>query len=217
MKSMKAKITIEGRKVQDVGYRYFLAEAALSFGIERFRAVNVGDNRVVAFVEAESDAVNEFYEFARSNFPSGADVEAVRLEDYDGYIPKIESFALVFNIGQSRKFIEIGQRVEFSIKEESQKTRDELRTVIVEESEKTRETIKEESQKTRDELRTVIVEESEKTRETIKNESKETRTELGGKVDMLRGDLRTFMEKNTERIYKEISEIKQALRKAGIM
>ena len=191
MKSMKAKITIEGRKVQDVGYRYFLAEAALSFGIERFRAVNVGDNRVVAFVEAESDAVNEFYEFARSNFPSGADVEAVRLEDYDGYIPKIESFALVFNIGQSRKFIEIGQRVEFSIKEESQKTRDELRTVIVEES--------------------------EKTRETIKNESKETRTELGGKVDMLRGDLRTFMEKNTERIYKEISEIKQALRKAGIM
>jgi len=56
-------------------------------------------------------------------------------------------------------------------------------------------TIKEESQKTRDELRTVIVEESEKTRETIKEESEESRAELGGKVDMLRGDLRTFMEK----------------------
>ena len=191
MKSMKAKITIEGRKVQDVGYRYFLAEAALSFGIERFRAVNVGNNQVVAFVETESDVVNEFYEFVRSNFPVGAEVDAVKLEDYEGYIPKIESFALIFNIGQSRKFIEIGQKVEYTIKEESQKTRDELRTVIVEES--------------------------EKTRETIKKESEESRAELGGKVDMLRGDLRTFMEKNTERIYKEISEIKQALRKAGIM
>ena len=166
---MKAKITIEGRKVQDVGYRYFLAEAALSFGIERFRAVNVGNNQVVAFVETESDVVNEFYEFVRSNFPVGAEVDAVKLEDYEGYIPKIESFALILNIGQSRKFIEIGQKVEYTIKEESQKTRDELRTVIVEES--------------------------EKTRETIKEESEESRAELGGKVDMLRGDLRTFMEK----------------------
>ncbi len=117
-------------------------------------------------------------------------MNSIKFEDYKGYA-KIEDFALVFNMGQSVKFIDSTNRVEDSIKEESQKTR---------------EVVKEESQKTRDELGGIIKEESHK-----------TRGELGGKVDLLRTDMRDFMRSNTEKIYEEISEIKQALRKAGIM
>ncbi len=110
---MKGKIRIIGSKVHDIGYRYFLMENALAFGIEGFRAVNIGDEKqiVEVYVEGGDEAVNEFCEFAKSNFPPDAVVDEVRVEDYTGYIPKIEAFALVFNIGQSRKFIEYGKQV----------------------------------------------------------------------------------------------------------
>ncbi len=37
----KMKLVVAGDKVYGIGYRYFLMEAALNHGIERFRAVNV--------------------------------------------------------------------------------------------------------------------------------------------------------------------------------
>ena len=40
---MGKKITITGSKIFDIGYRYFLLEQALSFGIERL----LGKNRPV--------------------------------------------------------------------------------------------------------------------------------------------------------------------------
>ena len=110
---MKKKIRIIGSKVHDIGYRYFLMENALAFGIEKFRAVNIEDDKqiVVVYVEGEDEAVDEFCKFAKSNFPPDAVVDEVRVEDYTGYVPKLEAFALVFNIGQSRKFIEYGKQV----------------------------------------------------------------------------------------------------------
>ncbi|OYT34709.1 acylphosphatase [Archaeoglobales archaeon ex4484_92] len=111
--SMRKKIRIIGSKVHDIGYRYFLMENALAFGIEKFRAVNIEDEKqtVEFYVEGEDEAVNEFCKFAKSNFPPDAVVDEVKVEDYKGYVPKIETFALVFNIGQSRKFIEYGKQV----------------------------------------------------------------------------------------------------------
>jgi len=150
---MKASIIIEGGKVQNIGHRYFLTEAALSFGIEKFRALNTEDGRqVIAFVEGEKEVIEEFYNWVKSSYPANAVVDSVRIEDYVGYVPKIETFALVFNIGLSMKFIESAKEVESAIKEESEKTRDELTSVIKEESKKTREVIVEESHKTREKL-----------------------------------------------------------------
>ena len=59
---MKKKIKIIGSKVHDIGYRYFLMENALAFGIEKFRAVNVEDGKQVVevYVEGDDEAVNEF-------------------------------------------------------------------------------------------------------------------------------------------------------------
>jgi len=46
-----------------------------------------------------------------SNFPPDAEVDKVKIEDYKGYVPKLETFALVSNIEQARKFIEYGKQV----------------------------------------------------------------------------------------------------------
>lgn len=106
-----------------------------------FRAVNiVNDKQIVeVFVEGEDDSIEEFCEFVKTNFPPDAVVDEV--EGYRGYVPKIEAFALVFNIGQTRKFIEEAKKVrnvKDTIKEESEQTRTHLAGVIREELEKTR-------------------------------------------------------------------------------
>jgi len=63
---------------------------------------------------------------------------------------------------------------------------DETIAVIKEESHKTRKTVREESYKTRDELKTVIQEESQKTRGTLREESRMTRDTL---VEHLKNDI----------------------------
>ena len=110
---MKKKIVITGRKLHDIGYRYFLMEAALNYGIERFRAVNVLNHKqeVDVFVDGEGEQLREYFEHVKSSFHPDAEVDEVDWQDYAGYVPKIESFALVFNVGQSRKLIEIGKAI----------------------------------------------------------------------------------------------------------
>ena len=110
---MKKKIVIIGPKVHNVGYRYFLMENALAFGIEKFGAVNIGKNRQVieVYVEGDDEAINRFCEFVKSNFPPDAEVNEVKIEDYTGYVPKLETFALVYHIGLIGKFIEYGRQI----------------------------------------------------------------------------------------------------------
>ncbi|RLI79408.1 hypothetical protein DRP05_03880 [Archaeoglobales archaeon] len=111
---MGLKITISGEKVHDIGYHYYLMENALAFGIEKFRTINVKDEKqtVIVFVDGEDEAVKEFSEFVKTNYPPDAIVDEVKIEDYKGYVPKIETFASVFNVGQSRKFIEEAKKSE---------------------------------------------------------------------------------------------------------
>ncbi len=113
----KMKLVIAGERVHGIGYRYFLMEAALNSGIEHFRAVNVLNHlqEVHVFVAGEREQLQEFYEFVSTNFPVDASVKGVTRQDYRGYIPKIESFALVFNVGQMRTFIEVGRSLERKI------------------------------------------------------------------------------------------------------
>jgi acylphosphatase len=159
--------------------------------------LNTEDKKQVhVFVEGDDEGIEEFCDFVKSNHPERAIVDSVKVEDYKGYVPKIEAFALIFNMGQSRKFIEAAQKVENAIKEES---------------EKTREVVIEESQKTRDELGTVIKDESEKTRGelggAIRDEGGKMREELSG----LRSDIKSYMEERFTRIEREIAAIKAAI------
>jgi Acylphosphatase. len=141
--AVKIKIIIKGDKVHDIGYRYFMMENAMALGVDRFGAVNlVSDKEVVQIIaEGEDGVIGEFCEFARANIPRDAAVDRIDMEDYRGCVPKIETFALIFNIDQTRKFIESAKVVETTIKDESEKAREDivaLGTIIKEESEKTR-------------------------------------------------------------------------------
>ncbi len=178
---MKRKITITGMRVHDIGYRYFLMENALAFGIEKFRAVNIEDEKqiVEVYVEGGGEAVNEFCKFAKSNFPPDAVVDEVRVEDYTGYIPKIEAFALVFNIGQSRKFIEYGKQV-LGKQDKMLEKQDKM-------LEKQDETIK------------AVKEVGEKV------------DKVGEKVDALRQDLKAYLDERFRKIEMEIERIKEAV------
>ncbi len=119
---MGKKLTITGSKIFDIGYRYFLAENALGFGIERFRAVNLrNEGKLLVFVDGDGEALNEFVEFAKSSFPEDAQVDSVEVEDYKGYVPKIDQFLLLFNVQQSRKFIEIGKEVRDKVRKMREK------------------------------------------------------------------------------------------------
>jgi len=111
---MGLKIIITGEKTHDIGYRYFLMESALAHGIERFSARNLREEAEVVqvLVEGDKEALEQFYDFVKTTYPEEAKVKKITAEEYKGYIPKIESFALVFNVGQSRKFIKIGRSVD---------------------------------------------------------------------------------------------------------
>jgi len=178
---MKKKIKIIGSKVHDIGYRYFLMENALAFGIEKFRAVNIEDEKQImeVYVEGEDEAVNEFCKFAKSNFPADAVVNEVKVEDYTGYVPKIEAFALVFNIGQSRKFIEYGKQV-LSKQDKMLEKQDKMLGKM-----------------------DLMLEKQDETVKAVK--------EVGEKVDALRQDLKAYLDERFRKIEMEIERIKEAV------
>ena len=178
---MKKKIRIIGSKVHDIGYRYFLMENALAFGIEKFRAVNVEDEKQVVevYVEGDDEAVNEFCKFAKSNFPSDAVVDEVKVEDYIGYVPKIEAFALVFNIGQSRKFIEYGKQV--LGKQDKMLEKQDMMLGKMD----------------------LMLEKQDETIKAVR--------EVAEKIDTLRQDLRAHLDERFKKLETEIERIKEAI------
>jgi len=68
---VKAKITIKGRRVQDVGYRLFLLSRA--HNLKGFEASNVGEDLIV-LVEGDENSVNRFIQIVKSEKPPQADV-----------------------------------------------------------------------------------------------------------------------------------------------
>ena len=192
----KLRILITG-KVHEVGYRPLLLCLAESFEIERFFADNVyvdGKQAVEILIDADEDKVETFLEMLKRKKPENAVVEDIKVEDYDGGVMGIESYYRYLTAMQLAKIATYGGR-------------------MLEKQDETIRVIKEESEKTRQ----VVREESEKTRLVVREESAKTRSELGEKIDLLRMDFREYMQENLKSIREEITEIKKALRKAGIL
>jgi len=59
---ISVRILIEGKRVQQIGYRIFLLEKALENGIERIYARNFNRNKIELLLADEEDKVNNFYE-----------------------------------------------------------------------------------------------------------------------------------------------------------
>jgi len=202
---MVVKITIKG-KVHNVGYRLFLLNEADRLLIPKFDARNVmiGDKEaLIVFVDGEGDQIKEFVEFVKTNKPPNAIVEGVEVEEFDGKVMDIDRFRSALNTEQLSKIVQVGLTIVNGINNLNSKIdglnskMDNLNLKMDRMLQKQDETVKE----IRD-VKNVIREESEKTRVEIKS---------------LRSDLREYMDYNLEMVREEITEIKEALRRAGIM
>jgi len=106
----KLKIKITGSKVHDVGYRVFLVNKALSLGVNNFNAFNTyfdDTQTVIAIIEANDEAIEEFKNYVTSFRPKEASTENISFEDYRNTVPPIERLMQSFQMEQWGKGIPI--------------------------------------------------------------------------------------------------------------
>lgn len=106
----KLKLKITGSRVHDVGYRVFLVNKALTLGINNFNTFNThlnGTQAVIAIIEADDEAIEEFKNFVTSFTPKEAVVENVYFEEYGNLVPPIERVMQAFQMEQWGKGIPI--------------------------------------------------------------------------------------------------------------
>lgn len=206
---MKLKAIIKG-KVHGVGYRVALINMALEYGIDRFSAFNVklnGKEAVIVLLEAPEEIVEILKARIQTEKPERAEVESITFEEYKYEVPPIERCMQAFQMEHWGRAIPIMLEML-----EKQDLMLEKQDKMLEKQDKMLE--KQDKMLGKMDL---MLEKQDTTIKVIKEESEKTRAELGGKIDELRSDLREYMESNLSKIREEIAEIKEALRKAGIM
>lgn len=129
---MKLKIIIKG-KVHEVGYRVKLINLALEYGIDRFSTFNTkidGKEAVVCLIDAPDWIVEKIKDRIQTEKPERALVESIEFEDFQYEIPPIERSMQAFQMEHWGKAIPVLLEIRDSVREESQKTRDELGSKI---------------------------------------------------------------------------------------
>jgi hypothetical protein len=70
---MKLKITMDGINVQDIGFRAFLAEKALAWGIYNYQAIKAwpgeDQSKLIIKIEAEDKRIANFLSSRRGTTP----------------------------------------------------------------------------------------------------------------------------------------------------
>jgi len=152
------ELRITGR-VHEVGYRLFQLNKAEELLLERFTARNIvteGKECVLVHVDGPEELVSRFVAFADSQYPPEAVVDSVEVRAYSGPVMSLDSFRQSFMVTQLTKLAQAGVSMLVKqdetiavIKGEGEKTREVVREVVRDESEKTRELIGSEGEKTR--------------------------------------------------------------------
>ncbi len=107
---MKLKAIITGSKVHGVGYRVMLVNKALSLGVSNFNVFNTSINRsqaVIAVIEGDEEALEEFKTFSSDVKPDEAEVSSISFEDYRNTVPPVERCMQAFQMEQWGKGIPI--------------------------------------------------------------------------------------------------------------
>jgi len=89
---MKMQASITGSLVHGVGYRVFLLQKALEYGIQRFNArneVNHEKQQVIVRAEGDPAMIEEFCSFIRSESPPDAIISDISFQEYTGYVISI--------------------------------------------------------------------------------------------------------------------------------
>ena len=210
---MKTKITIRGKRVQDVGYRLFLLSRAHT--LKGFEAANVGEDLIV-LIEGDENSVNRFIQIVKSEKPPLAEVSEVVVEGYNGEVMDVKEYREQLSLEQLVKIATVGVEMRDDIKEMKGdiKTMLKKQDEILAEIRATRNELREEIRATRNELREEIraarnelIEEIRATRSELKEEIRATR----GEIKALREDLKEYMDRRFEKLEKEIALIKQKI------
>ena len=110
---MKAKITIKGKKVQEVGYRLFLLSKA--HNLKGFEASNIGEDLII-LIEGEEEKVKQFIQTAKSEKPPQAEVSEVTVESYDGEVMNVREYREQLSLEQLAKIVAVGVEIRDDIK-----------------------------------------------------------------------------------------------------
>ncbi len=105
---VKVKVVITGESMHDIGYRVFLLNNALNFGIDRFNAYNVeekGAPVVFVLLESEEHIINDFYSYIKENIPAYAQVSDFRIEEFRGNVMEIDKYLHLIQVEQLNKGI----------------------------------------------------------------------------------------------------------------
>jgi acylphosphatase/gas vesicle protein len=192
---VKVKITIKGRRVQDVEYRLFLLSKAHS--LKGFEASNLGEELIV-LVEGDENIVDRFVQIVKTEKPPSADVSEVVVEGYGGEVMDVKEYRQQLSLEQLAKIATVGVEMRDDIKTMLNKQDETLAEIRA-----TRNELREEIRATRNELR----EEIRATRSELKEEIRSTRDEIRA----LREDLKQYMDRRFEKLEREIALIKQKI------
>ncbi len=105
---MKMQASITGSLVHGVGYRVFLLQKALEYGIQRFNArneVNHENQQVIVRAEGEPAMIEEFCSFIRSESPPDAIISDISFQEYTGYVISIIDYMHLIQVEQLSKGI----------------------------------------------------------------------------------------------------------------
>jgi len=188
---VKVKITIRGKRVQDVGYRLFLLSKAHT--LKGFEAANVGEDLIV-LIEGDENSVNRFIQTAETEKPPSAEVSEVIVEGYDGDVMGVREYREQLSLEQLVKIATVGVEMRDDIKTMLKKQDETLAEIRA-----TRNELREEIRATRNEIIA--------TRSELKEEIRATR----GEIKALREDLKEYMDRRFEKLEKEIALIKQKI------
>jgi len=106
MKSVE--LAIKGGKVVDVGYRPYLLLNAMYQGIQNIFAFNVGEKgeeMVIVRIKGEDEAVTQYADFLKSNFPKHAEVEEIIERRFEGPVMEADKFLQLLQFEQINKAI----------------------------------------------------------------------------------------------------------------
>ena len=98
------EIGIRGPKVVEVGYRAFLLVNAMTMGIGKVFAFNVGESVVVRVSGAE-DKIDRYVDFVKSAFPLHAQVDKIEVKDFEGEVTEALVFMQFLQFEQINKAI----------------------------------------------------------------------------------------------------------------
>lgn len=180
---MKLKAIVKGKKVHELGYRFFLFTRAMELGCERFFAKNQSDggNQVLlAFIEGDEQQLAEFKMFAQNESPEGADVADIAFEDYSGPIMSLDAFMHYFSADQLNKGIPALLRID-----RKQDKVLEKQDATIAKLEETRADLVQEIKTSRDE----VISKLDENREAIVDEISEKKESLDDRLNRIESDI----------------------------